>query len=129
MGSLPVEPGRRRLGGQRHRARGRRHAGRRGRRVDAEHGLRAAVVDGLTPPARPRRPRDGRRGLGRRRPRGRRAAADRRAAAAVQQAFIGRRLAGSLGGGRGLAGGALVVLAFLPAQHRHAEPLPELATA
>jgi hypothetical protein len=47
---------------------------------------------------------------------------------AVQQAFLDGVSAGSWVAAAAAAAGALVVLAFLPAQHRAAEPQPELVT-
>jgi EmrB/QacA subfamily drug resistance transporter len=51
------------------------------------------------------------------------------AAVAVQQAFLDGVTAGSWVAAAASAAGAVVVLAFLPAQHRVTEPIPELVTA
>jgi hypothetical protein len=47
----------------------------------------------------------------------------------VQQSFLDGVAAGSWVAAAASVAGALVVLAFLPAQHRAVEPVPELAAA
>ena len=102
MGALRSEEAGAGLGGQRHRARGRRHAGGRRRRLGDEHRLRAV---GRRCAHRRRRARTGRRGcrgLGLRRPRGRRSAAARRRpgrAAGLPRRGLRRELGGR-GGAR-----------------------------